>query len=318
MNRSDTIFAVSSGSGVAGIAVIRMSGPASHKILELVSGTLPRPRLASVRRLRDPASREVIDQAMVLWIPGPNSATGEDVAEFHVHGSIAVIDALLRIFQDFEGVRLAEAGEFSRRAFMNDRMDLVEAEGLSDLLQAKTEAQRRMAMHHMLGGASSIYESWRRELISIQARLEAAIDFVDEEGVADAALAEVRSRTLSLAARLENAVAESDRAGALRSGVKVVFAGPPNVGKSSLLNLVAAREAAIVSSRPGTTRDVIEVSIALAGSTLAFGYIGQYTKKARVAGVLVPKAGASKIASGSENAATARVMLSSRSRCRQG
>ncbi len=265
MNRSDTIFAVSSGSGVAGISVIRMSGPASQKILELVAGTPPKPRLASVRHLRDPSSQEVIDQAVVLWMPGPNSATGEDVAEFHVHGSIAAIDALFRIFRRYDGVRPAEAGEFSRRALMNDRMDLVEAEGLSDLLQAKTEAQRRMATHHMLGGASSIYESWRGELISIQARLEAAIDFVDEEGVADAALAEVKPRTLSLVARLEKAVAESDRAGVLRSGVKVVFAGPPNVGKSSLLNLVAAREAAIVSSRPGTTRDVIEVSIVLAG-----------------------------------------------------
>jgi tRNA modification GTPase len=266
MNNSDTIFAVSSGSGVAGISVIRMSGPASRKMLELVAGTLPKPRLASARRLRDPASQEVIDQAMVLWMPGPASATGEDVAEFHVHGSVAVIDSLLGIFQGFDGARLAEAGEFSRRAFMNDRMDLVEAEGLSDLLRAKTEGQRRMAMHHMLGGASMIYEGWRSELIAIQARLEAAIDFTDEAGVAEAALADVRARTLQLIARLEKALAEATRAGALRSGVKVVFAGPPNVGKSSLLNLVAAREAAIVSPRPGTTRDVIEVAIVLAGA----------------------------------------------------
>ena len=265
MNSSDTIFAVSSGSGVAGISVIRMSGPASKKLLVEIAGTLPKPRLASVRHLRDPASRDVIDQAVVLWLPGPRSATGEDVAEYHVHGSIAAIDALFGIFRRYDGVRLAEAGEFSRRAFMNDRMDLVEAEGLSDLLQAKTEAQRRMAMHHMLGGASLIYENWRNELIAIQARLEAAIDFVDEEGVAESALADVKARTLDLIARLEKAVAESDRAGAVRSGLKVVFAGPPNVGKSSLLNLVAEREAAIVSSRPGTTRDVIEVAVVLGG-----------------------------------------------------
>lgn len=265
MNSSDTIFAVSSGSGVAGISVIRMSGPASKKLLVEIAGTLPKPRLASVRHLRDPASRDVIDQAVVLWLPGPRSATGEDVAEYHVHGSIAAIDALFGIFRRYDGVRPAEAGEFSRRAFMNDRMDLVEAEGLSDLLQAKTEAQRRMAMHHMLGRASLIYENWRSELIAIQARLEAAIDFVDEDGVAESALADVKSHTLDLIARLEKAVAKSDRAGAVRSGVKVVFAGPPNVGKSSLLNLVAAREAAIVSSRPGTTRDVIEVAVVLGG-----------------------------------------------------
>ncbi len=197
--------------------------------------------------------------------PGPLSATGEDVAEFHVHGSAAVIEAMFEVFRSVAGVRLAEPGEFTRRAFVNDRMDLVEAEGLADLLQARTEAQRRMAMHHMLGHASSQYEGWRTEMISLLARVEAAIDFVEEDGVAAAALADIRPKTLDLVARLSRAAAEADRAGALRSGVKVVFAGAPNVGKSTLLNLVAAREAAIVSSRPGTTRDVIEVPIVLGG-----------------------------------------------------
>jgi len=265
MNNSETIFAVSSGSGMAGIAVIRMSGAKAGSVLAAVAGSLPLPRRASIRQLRRPGSQEVIDQALVLWMPGPLSATGEDVAEFHVHGSMAVIDALFEIFRSFAGVRLAEPGEFTRRAFVNDRMDLVEAEGLADLLQARTEAQRRMAMHHMLGHASSQYEGWRTELISLLARLEAAIDFVEEDGVAAAALADIRPRTLDLVERLSRAAAEADRAGALRSGVKVVFAGAPNVGKSTLLNLVAAREAAIVSSRPGTTRDVIEVPIVLGG-----------------------------------------------------
>ena len=265
MNSSDTIFAVSSGSGIAGISVIRMSGPGTSQIFSDVAGELPRPRLASVRQLRDPKSNEIIDQALVLWIPGPKSSTGEDVGEFHVHGSIAVVDSLLKIFGRYDGARLAEAGEFSRRAFINDRMDLVEAEGLGDLLQARTEVQRRLAMHHVLGAASSTYEIWRGELIAILARLEAAIDFVDEEGVTEAALADVKLRTENLLGTLTKAVAESERAGAVRSGIKIVFAGAPNVGKSSLLNLVAAREAAIVSSRPGTTRDVIEVSIALGG-----------------------------------------------------
>jgi tRNA modification GTPase len=265
MNNSETIFAVSSGSGRAGIAVIRMSGGKAGSVLASVVGSLPLPRRASVRQLRHPQSREVIDQGLVLWMPGPLSATGEDVAEFHVHGSAAVIDAMFEVFRSVAGVRLAEPGEFTRRAFVNDRMDLVEAEGLADLLQARTEAQRRMAMHHMLGHASSQYEVWRTELISLLARLEAAIDFVEEDGVAAAALADIRPRTLDLVARLSRAAAEADRAGALRSGVKAVFAGAPNVGKSSLLNLVAAREAAIVSSRPGTTRDVIEVPIVLGG-----------------------------------------------------
>ena len=250
---------------MAGIAVIRMSGGKAGSLLASVAGSLPLPRRASIRQLRRPQSREVIDQGLVLWMPGPLSVTGEDVAEFHVHGSAAVIEAMFEVFRSVAGVRLAEPGEFTRRAFVNDRMDLVEAEGLADLLQARTEAQRRMAMYHMLGHASSQYEVWRLELISLLARLEAAIDFVEEDGVAVAALADIRPKTLDLAARLSRAAAEADRAGALRSGVKVVFAGAPNVGKSTLLNLVAAREAAIVSSRPGTTRDVIEVPIVLGG-----------------------------------------------------
>lgn len=265
MNNSETIFAVSSGSGMAGIAVIRMSGAKAGSVLASVAGSLPLPRRASIRQLRHPQSYEVIDQGLVLWMPGPLSATGEDVAEFHVHGSAAVIEAMFEVFRSVAGVRLAKPGEFTRRAFVNDRLDLVEAEGLADLLQARTEAQRRMAMHHMLGHASSQYEGWRTELASLLARLEAAIDFVEEDGVAAAALDDIRPKTLDLVARLSRAAAEADRAGALRSGVKVVFAGAPNVGKSTLLNLVAAREAAIVSSRPGTTRDVIEVPIVLGG-----------------------------------------------------
>ncbi|MGB8314019.1 MAG: tRNA uridine-5-carboxymethylaminomethyl(34) synthesis GTPase MnmE [Aestuariivirga sp.] len=265
MNNSDTIFAVSSGTGRAGIAVIRMSGSQAGNVLGLVAGAPPAPRQVSVRQLRHPHSREIIDQALVLWMPGPMSSTGEDVAEFHVHGSMAVIDAMFDIFRAFDGVRLAEPGEFTRRAFANNRMDLVEAEGLADLLQARTDVQRRMAIHHMLGHASSQYDLWRTELIALLAHLEAAIDFVEEDGVAAAALVEVGPQTLDLIARLKTAATEADRAGTLRSGVKVVFAGAPNVGKSTLLNLVAARDAAIVSSLPGTTRDVIEVSIVLGG-----------------------------------------------------
>jgi tRNA modification GTPase len=265
MNNSDTIYAVSSGSGMAGIAVIRLSGSKVSKLVADIAGSLPTPRMASVRLLQNPASKDIIDQALVLWMPGPGSATGEDVAEFHVHGSSAVIEALFAVFENYDGARLAEPGEFTRRAFINNRMDLVEAEGLADLLHARTESQRRMAVNHLLGRASSVYDTWRHELISISAHLEAAIDFADEEGVAEAALRGLKVRTVELIEVLGRAVAQSERAGVLRSGVKLVFAGAPNVGKSSLLNLVAAREAAIVSARPGTTRDVIEVSIVLGG-----------------------------------------------------
>ncbi len=265
MNSSDTIFAVSSGSGMAGIAVIRVSGLKAGLLLKRIAAGLPQPHMARVRLLRDPASREVIDQALVLWMPGPGSATGEDVAEFHVHGSSAVIDSLFAAFLSHDGVRLAEPGEFTRRAFINDRMDLVEAEGLADLLQARSQMQRRMAINHVTGRASSVYETWRGEMMAISAHLEAAIDFSEEDGVAEAALRDVKRRSKELIETLASAVTQSDRAGTLRSGVKVVIAGAPNVGKSSLLNKVAAREAAIVSSTPGTTRDVIEVSIVLVG-----------------------------------------------------
>jgi tRNA modification GTPase len=265
MINSDTIFAVSSGSGMAGIAVIRVSGLKSRLLLEGVAGAVPPPHMARVRTLVEPASRDVIDQALVLWMPGPGSSTGEDVAEFHVHGSSAVIESLFAVFLTYDSVRLAEPGEFTRRAFINDRMDLVEAEGLSDLLHARTQLQRRMAINHLTGRASSVYETWRSQMISIAAHLEAAIDFSEEEGVAEAALRDVKLRTRELIETLDGAVTQSDLAGTLRSGVKVVIAGAPNVGKSSLLNLVAARQAAIVSSIPGTTRDVIEVSIVLGG-----------------------------------------------------
>lgn len=265
MMTSDTIFAQSSGAGIAGIAVIRISGPASGWVLEKIGGGLPEPRRASLRRLTDPVTGETIDRAVVLWMPGPNTVSGEDVAEFHVHGSQAVAAALLAAFSRFERVRPAEAGEFTRRAFANGRMDLVEAEGLADLLRARTGMQRRLALNHLLGEASTIYETWRAELIGILAHVEAALDFSEEDGVAEAAILDVGPKTSALVASMAEALSGADRASAIRTGIKVVLAGAPNTGKSSLLNAIVARDAAIVSPRAGTTRDAIEVMIDLAG-----------------------------------------------------
>jgi len=265
MTSSDTIYAVSSGAGKAGIAVIRISGPQASEAVRALAGGLPKPRHAVVRTISEPGTRQVLDRAVLLWLPGPGSVTGEDVAEFHVHGSAAVIAGLFAAFNTIPGLRPAEPGEFTRRAFANGRMDLVEAEGLADLLNARTSKQRQQAVHHLLGHASSVYEDWRLKLLAILARVEAAVDFIEEEGVAEAAITSVRSDITALAGAMASALEDAGQAAAIRNGVKVVLAGLPNTGKSSLLNALAKREAAIVSKYPGTTRDVIEVSVEIEG-----------------------------------------------------
>lgn len=266
MSNGDTIYALSSGAGRVALAVVRVSGARAWELISALTGreTLE-PRKLVLHTLRVPGSGEAIDQAVVVWLPGPGSYTGEDAAEFHVHGSEAIISALFAVLRGWPGVRQAVAGEFTRRAVANGKMDLVEAEGLGDLLVARTSIQRRQALGQFLGDASSIFDSWRERLLFIRADIEAVVDFVDEEGVAYVAGERIRRQIAELLTDLEGALSREKVARAIRSGMKVVLAGLPNTGKSSLLNVLAQRDAALVSAIPGTTRDVIEVALDMNG-----------------------------------------------------
>ena len=264
MTAKPTIFALSSGALPAGLAVMRVSGQAAGEALARLAGALPEARRAVLRAITG-QDGEVIDQGLVLWLPGPDTATGEDMAEFHLHGAEAVVARMTAELLLLPGMALAEPGEFTRRAFLNGRMDLAEVEGLSDLLAAQTERQRLQAMRLFSGTASSVFEDWRQQVTAAEASLTAAIDFSDEDRVAEQALADIKPRLAGLVTSLRQALAQAGRAGAIRDGVKVVLAGAPNAGKSSLLNCLALREAAIVSPEAGTTRDVIEVPVSLSG-----------------------------------------------------
>ena len=268
MNVGNTIYALSSGLGRAGIAVVRVSGPKASETLIRLSGGLPTPRHASLRKLFSYNDRSVIDQALVLWFPGPATATGEDVVEFHLHGSPAIISKVFSELAEIDSVGPAEPGAFTRRAFDNGVLDLVEVEGLADLLSANTDSQRRLAMRQFLGEASSIYEAWRADLISALALIDAAIDFVEEPDVVASAVAQMIPAVQKLLVELEAALSQSSRASAVRDGLRLVIAGPPNVGKSSLLNWLSGRDAAIVSDQAGTTRDVVEAIVEFEGVRL--------------------------------------------------
>src|SRR5579875_403734 len=261
----DTIFALSSGRPPAAVAVVRISGPRAGAALAALTGKLPAPRQAALVRVRDPQSGEAIDQALALWFPAPASETGEDVAELQIHGGRAVIAATLGALGKVDGLRPAEAGEFTRRAFENGKLDLTAVEGLADLVMAETEGQRRQAFRQLTGALGRRAEEWRRMLIDALALVEAGIDFADEADVPD----DLVEPALSLARRLGDEItavlADSSRSERLREGLTVAIAGPPNAGKSSLLNRIARREAAIVSPHAGTTRDVIEVHLDLGG-----------------------------------------------------
>ena len=259
-----TIFAPSSGLPPAAIAIIRVSGPLAFAAANALAGDLPVPREARLRTLRDPASGDHLDSALVLVFPAPNTATGEDLVELHVHGGRAVVAAVEAVLGRQPGLRRAEPGEFTRRALINGRIDLAEAEGLGDLLSAETELQRRAALAMADGTLSRQIAGWRGALLGLAARLEASLDFADEADVDSVLLEGIRNEARTVASAITVALGAPpvDR---LRDGIRVVLAGPPNSGKSTLLNALARREAAIVSPIAGTTRDRIEVPVSRAG-----------------------------------------------------
>ncbi|MDZ4689921.1 tRNA uridine-5-carboxymethylaminomethyl(34) synthesis GTPase MnmE [Terricaulis sp.] len=263
--KPDTIVALASGAGRAGVAVIRLSGPNAGATLQtLTARELPKPRAATREAFCDPRTGLSLDDGLALWFPGPHSFTGEDVAELHIHGGPAVIAAVIDACLSQPGVRVAEPGEYTRRAFENGKLDLAEAEGLADLVDAETEGQRRQALRQRRGALSAVYEGWRSKLIEAAALIEAEIDFPDED--LPGALALRAGPILqALADDMGRHLDDSHRGERIRDGFRIAIIGPPNAGKSSLLNALAQREAAIVSDIPGTTRDVVEVRLVLAG-----------------------------------------------------
>lgn len=260
----DTIFALSSGRPPAAIAIVRISGPRAEQALHQLSGVTPKPRVATLAVIQR-SDGVPIDEAVVLWFPAPNSATGEDIAELQVHGSRAVLTAIFEELARLDGLRAAEAGEFTRRAFENGKLDLTEAEGLDDLIHADTEAQRRQAFRQLQGLLGHRAKDWRERIISASALVEAGIDFSDEGDVPEELIAPALKEIVELREEIEETLAASTRSERLREGLVVAIAGPPNAGKSTLLNRLARRDAAIVSPYAGTTRDVIEVHLDLDG-----------------------------------------------------
>lgn len=262
--RTETIFALASGALPAGVAVVRISGPASLSIVQALVGALPIPRKAALRTVRKPDG-QFLDRALVLVFPGPNSFTGEDCAELHLHGGRAVVNAVLQSLAGFDNTRLAEAGEFSRRAFENGKMDLVEVEGLADLLAAETEMQRRLASEQASGNLSAVYDTWREKLIFARSLLEAELDFSDEGDIPGSVSDRIWQDVAVLKVEVDEAIANLRAGEIIRDGFKVALAGPPNAGKSSLMNALAQRDVAIVTPIAGTTRDIVRCELDIEG-----------------------------------------------------
>lgn len=264
---SDTIFALSTAPGKAGVAIIRVSGSQAESTIRALSGPTPEHRVASLRTLKTPQTGEIIDQALVLYFQAPQSFTGEDVAEFHIHGSRAVILHMLEVLGGLPGLRMAGPGEFTKRAFIHGQMDLTQVEGLSDLIEAETRVQQKVALRQMKGELHELYQSWRKKLIEAMAQLEAFIDFPDEDLPED-----LTNKLTNDIANLQEAVRghlhDGRKGERLRDGLYVAIIGAPNVGKSSLLNYLAQRDVAIVSHRAGTTRDVLDIHLDIGGFPL--------------------------------------------------
>ncbi len=262
MSATDTIYALASGAAAGAVAVLRLSGPGSAEAVRRLAGGLPPPRHASLRRLRD-ADGDTLDHALVLWFPGPASYTGEDAAEFHLHGGRSVIAGVMEALAT-AGLRQAEPGEFTRRAFLHGKIDLTAAEGIADLIAAETAAQRRQALHQAGGGLAKLYSSWAERLALLLAHQEAAIEFA-EDGLPTDLDARARAGAGGLGAEIAAHLADARRGELLREGLLFAIIGAPNAGKSSLLNALVGREAAIVSARAGTTRDIVEARLDLEG-----------------------------------------------------
>lgn len=263
----DTIFALSSGRLPSGIAVIRISGSRTRFVVETICGSLTEPRLTKLSSFKN-SDGDLIDRGLAVFFPAPHSFTGEDCAEFHLHGGKAVVDAMITALYGFDGCRMAEAGEFSRRAYANGKFDLTAAEGLADLIAAETDSQRRLALQISSGAQAQLYSGWRSELIRARALIEAELDFADESDVPGSISDLVWEQMADLAGRITKHVGDGKRGAIVRDGYRVVIIGAPNAGKSSLLNILAGSDVAIVSDEPGTTRDLIEIKLDLSGITV--------------------------------------------------